>query len=198
MENQEIVCGVYTLVAIENKSSVKIKHLETLKLNSTEKIKDTYLNNFEVEKYINGYMFKCNITNSYLMTTKRQPILYVSIFFEKSLRNFHLMDIFLFFTIEQEVHSQEEFLNKELKGKFSLECRIENKFVKLDEQINVYPGNEKILDQLTNFIKNSEMMEILNDLIKEGEEKISQKFINQYDYSIPKNIISLKNYKLKD
>lgn len=193
------LCGVYTLTGIKKKSAIKIKHIDTVRITKGENIRDTCIERFEISKSnkIFGLINICNLTHNFIMSTKKLPMLYINVFCEKPLRSIHIMTLFLYFTIQTEVKTKEDLLENELNGIFTLEAEIfgENKI--LDSGIGKFPGNQRLLENLTNFTKNEDMINLFLELVNIEEEKIRKQFETDFgQYQIPKSIISLKNYKI--
>jgi hypothetical protein len=191
------VIGIYTLLGVKGKSSVSVKHLETFKYSPDLKLKDTSIHRYDIDKHIYGEIFACNIPHTYLMKSKKQPLLYVNIYMAKPLINPALLyRVYVYFNIEDNINSEKEFLSRPLNGYFSMEVEIDNKSRVLENKIEEYPGKEEIRDIMVNFTTTNEMKMLLNELKEEAERKISDKYKHMWDNNtIPKNIISLKNYK---
>lgn len=191
-----MIISIYTLKGIKGKNAIKIKHLETGKINSNEKIKDTSIYKFEVAKNILCEVFACNITNASLISSKTQPMLYATVALAKPFKTAILCNIILKFTIKDEIKSREQLLKSELHGTFSLDLYKDAKSIPLDKTIDVFPGEDKMLDLLENFIKTESMTEILKEMADIEEEKIAQRYKDENNYfnKIPKATIKLSDY----
>ena len=198
MNNEERVCGIFTLSGVRNESQVKIKHISNSSLKKQEYIADTMVERFDIIESVYGEIYQCNITDTYLMISKKLPIMYVNIICEKPLRRILLYKVFLYFTIKTEVKSPEELLKNNLDGSFNLEISIEDSTRQLDDTILKYPGDEKIYTKLKNFARADEMKEIVNGLLDEINRKLEEEYIKEFEqYKIPTKIISLKDYYTK-
>ena len=194
---QDKIIGIYTISGINGKNAIKIKHLETGKLSPGDRIKDTSIHKYEINSYIVAEIFACNITDASLISSKKQPMLYVSIAMVKPLKMAILCNIILNFTIEEMVQTREQFLNKPLEGKFSLELYLQGETKQLDQEVGVFPGNTKIIEMLETLTKSESMVEVLKELAEIEETKIAKKYAGELEYfSMPTNTISLKNYKI--
>lgn len=186
------VHGIYTLSSVENKSAVRIKHLENIQLEEHHHVFDTCVDDFQITKNVVGRTYACNILDKYLMSSKTQPVLYTSVIYKRPLGLVLLYNIYLYFTIESDVTSSKDFLNNELKGKFNLYVVIEDQRKELDKQIDTYPGNDKMLKILRDFTTSDEMIELVNILVESENEKIRQKYADNFNnLTIPKATISL-------
>lgn len=186
------VNGIYTLSSVENKSAVRIKHLENIQLEEHHHVFDTCVDDFPITKNVVGRTYVCNILDKYLMSSKTQPVLYTSVVYKRPLGLVLLYNIYLYFTIESNVTSSEEFLNNELNGKFSLYVVIEDQMKELEKHIDKYPGNDKMLKMLRDFTTSDEMIELVNALVESENEKTRQKYAGDFtNLNIPKVTISL-------
>ncbi len=193
------IIGLYALSGIKGRNAIKIKHLETGVLGLDQRIKDTRIHKYEITPHIFGEIFQCNITDSAIVSSKKQPMLLVTISMIKPLKMAVLCNIILYFTIEDEIKSKQQFLSNALNGKFSLELFIQGKSRPLDKEIDVFPGNQKMIDSIEELTKNDTMVEVLEELAQIEEEKIAEKYRSDLDYfTVPKTTISLRDYKLDD
>ena len=190
------IISIYTLNGIKDKSAVKIKHLETGRLEMGQRIKDTSIHKYDINSFIGGEIYACNITDASLISSKKQPMLYVTIAMVKPLKAAVLCNIILYFTIEDDVQTKEQFLTKTLNGKFTLEIFLQGESKQLDQEIDVFPGNNKIIEMMESLTKNDTMVEVLKELADIEEAKIAKKYAGELEYfSMPTKTISLKNYK---
>lgn len=197
LEPSERTCGIFTLHAIKYESKIKIKHIQNMKLKEHEKISDTLVKRFDISKGICGEIYCCNIIDKYLMISKKLPLLYLNIVHEKPLRTFLLFRVYLYFTIETNVKNINQFLNTPLDGKFSLEISIQGTKKELNDQIQKYPGDEKIYNKLSTFVLSNEMKELSLELVAEIDKKLEEEYEKEFEnIKPPTNIISLKDYKL--
>lgn len=195
------VIGVYGLKGVTGKSAIKVKHLETFEYDQNQKIPDTCIHDYEIDTKngLYGKVFARNITNNVLMASKKHPVVYISIYLIKPFRTALLYDLVLYFTIDDKINSYKEFLTKEINGKFSLELIREGDSRELDKNIDTFPGKNQILKMLTDFTLTDEMKEVIRELAIIEENKASDKFNQEFDYSTaPKSTISLKDYIITD
>jgi hypothetical protein len=195
------LAGIYNIKGVKNKNCINVKHLETQKMSAKDKIRDTSITTYPIDKQqgIFGEIFACNILDKNLMSSKKQPLIYVSTFLSKPLKTAMLYDIKLFFTIDDEIKSENEFLSRPLKGHFSLELLRDGQSVNLDMKITKFPGETKMLKQLMDFTKTDDMVEILSDMALDEEDKIADKYKSNFKYDkIPEPTIKLEDYDLDD
>lgn len=196
-EKNQRVIGVFSLKGMKGESAIKIRHIESGVLEEGQRIKDTKIHKYEITPHILGEIYACNITDYNLMSSKKQPMLYATIALAKQFKVAVLCSIMLYFTIEDDVKSREQFLKSKLYGKFSLEIMMQGVSKPLDHQITVFPGNEKIVQLIENLTKNESMVSILQELADIEEVNISKKYVEDFDFlDIPKNIITLKDYNI--
>lgn len=188
------VLGLYGIEGIEGESEAKINPLGKIRIQPGATIKDAFLQSFEIDEYITGHAFVCNITDKYITTTKKLPVLYITLEYYKSLLRSELFKVFLYFTIEQEVKSEEQFLGNNLKGKYSLELYMDDCSKELDKSFEVFPGKKEIVKDIINVIKSDSLKSIFDDLIKEIEERRQSQYGDCFEmFEPPKATISLKD-----
>ena len=69
----------------------------------------------------------------------------------------------------------------------------------LNNKIDKYTGLRRMISMFTDFIKSTDMISFIKELVEAENSRIVQEFIQQYsNYTIPKVTISLKNYNLDD
>ena len=197
LEEEKQLCGIFSLKGISNKNQIKINHIENVTLQKEEYIPDTLLDRYDIMEGIIGEIYSCNITHIYLMESHKLPMLYISVIYERPLRRILLFRVYLYFTIEDNIPSVKHLLNNEINGYFSLEINIENEKKEIEKKITKYLGDEKMVDKLKNFTLKEEMKELIKNLVMEANQKLREEYSKEFEfYEIPKNTISLKNYKL--
>jgi hypothetical protein len=196
-KNKNKVIGLYALHGVKNESAIKIKHLETGILSPDQKIQDTSIHKYEINSYIAAEILQCNITDTDLVASKKQPVLYTKIALIKPLKLAILCNIVLYFTIEDDIKSREQLLTNSLGGKFTLELGINGNYRKLDTEIKTFISNQDIIDMIVNLTKDDTMVAILEELAEIEEERIAQKYRGEIEYFSPPEVtISLRDYKV--
>lgn len=195
--SDEILRGIFSVNGIKNTNQVRIKHLDNIKLKKQEFVPDELIERYEIVKDVFGEIYKCNITDVYLMSSKTLPIMYVSVIHEQPLRRFLLFRVYFQFEITKEIKDIKDLLDNPIDGVFELEIDLENKRKKLEDTMTSFAGTDKIISKLTEFTKVDEMKELINNLLDEIRERLREQYDDYFDaYTPPKNIISLKNYKI--
>jgi len=195
---EEKSCGIFTLHGVRNESQIKIKHIENVKLKGNEYVGDTPVKQFEIFKGVVGEIYTCNITDTFIMKTRKLPMMYISVIHDKPLRRILLFRVYLCFTILSDIKTSAELLNNKHSGKFSLEIEMDNTRKELNDQLDKYPGDEKMHSKLTNFTLAPEMKELSKSLVADINKKLQDDCEKEFaQYKPPTNVISLKNYKPK-
>ncbi len=194
--NTNKIIGVYTLQGVKNQNAIKIRHLETGALGPDQRIKDTSIHKYKIANHIFGEIYACNITDTSLMMSKTQPLLYATLALVKPLRMAVLCNIVLKFTIEEEIKSKEQFLTQPLHGKFFLDVFKDGKTMPLDTEIDKFPGEEEMLKMIEEFTKTENMVNLLKEMAEIEEEKLTRKYREEFEYfsKIPKATVSLDDY----
>lgn len=198
MENR--LCGIFSISGISNSEKIKIIHEQNIILEKHEHIEDTLLDQSNLIKNhrVFGRMYKCNISDSYLMSTKKLPIMYISVIYEKPLRNFQLFRVYLCFTIDKDIKKIKELLDEEIEGKFTIELDIDGQRKVIDE-IKAYPTDKNIKNKLNKFVQNKDMLEMIESMIGDVNKKLEEEFSKDFEgYEPPKHFISLKNMIIDD
>lgn len=199
VEEQKAISGIFVLSGIKDQNQVKINHVDNMNLQSTERVSDTLVKKINIFKDAVAEIYKCNITDSFLMLSKKLPMMYISVIHEKPLRRILLFRVYIFFTITADIKSSTQMLNTNIDGNFSLEISIENTRKQLDDQIDKYPGDDQMYEKLTAFVLAPEMQELCKSLINEINIKLVEEYEKEFEYyKVPTNIISLKNYNLDE
>ena len=195
---EEIVeqnCGVYTVIPVDGKKAIKIKQIDVIKLGLNKSINDTLIERYEIAKNVFGEIYACNILDKFLISNKKLPILYINVKYELSLKSILLLRMFLYFDIQMDIKSKKELINYELSGEFTIEAKIQEKQIVLDE-LDSFPGREDVLNKLKSLTTNVEMVEVISNLIEVENEELKKRYEEEFKYfTIPKNVISLRDYK---
>jgi hypothetical protein len=192
----EKIHGVYNIEGIINKSQILIKQVGKETLKPTETIGDNIIEKFDIMNGIHGEIYICNILDSYLISSKVQPIFYINVIYSRPLRHVLLLKLMLNFTIESGIKSKEEFLESPLNGKYNLGIIVNNK-KSLLEHIITYPGKNEILQKMKNFILNNEIKTSIINLKEQTDTEWAKMYPEKYDDydEIPKPSILLKDYE---
>lgn len=191
------ISGIFRLYGVKNENKVKINHIENVKLQKNEHIADTVVKKIDIMKDVFAEISLCNIVDSFLMLTKKLPVMYISVIHEKPLRKILLFRIYVFFTITVDVTSSTQLLNDQLDGKFNLEISLEDTKKQLDDQLDKYSGDEEMYEMLTTLVLAPEMQELCKVLVGEINERLAEEYEKEFEYfKPPTNVISLKNYDL--
>jgi len=190
--------GVFRVEALENRNMVRIHHTDNKNLDMGDFIRDELIDRFNITTNVFGNVFACNITDKFLMSNKTLPIVQILICLEKPLKSAVLYKIALTFTIENTITSFQELIKTRHKGKFALEVIIDNQRRTLEHDVQKYPGEKALIEQLKTIISSTEMSEILNTLIKKQEVIWGSVYKKELEYfaDVSKTTISLRNYKI--
>lgn len=112
--------------------------------------------------------YKNRIPLDYLLKSKRMPILYTVVEYNKKFVRGVLFSITLYFTQTEEIKykSVNEFLNSELKGEFYYEILLDNMFEEnktMKFPLEKFVNMKDAVDDIKNMLNN----DVIKDLIKE-------------------------------
>lgn len=175
--------GIYSLKSIKNENKMIIQPMGCIK--DTERVLDRLIKSYVILDSVKGEIYHSNITNSYLMSTYKQPFLVTKVFIDKKVKSHILFELYLSFVITQKVNSSDEFINKPLDGKFVLDIVIDGSNRELDvtKLFDVFPSMPKVVNRLMNFTKTNEMMELIRELVKIYNDEIIKKYTSIYNIS---------------
>jgi hypothetical protein len=196
LKQDESVCGIYMIQGIKGKSKAKIKHLQNIIMKLNQRISDTLISNINVTKNVIGYIYSCNLTNSFIQSTKKLPVMYIDVWWDRSVKKKLLYRLFLYFTITQDINNVDQLINQSLKGTFSFEVLIDNESKPIDTDNNIYKGNEETIQSIKEFVLSNDMKNFHDSLIKIEEDKLAQEYQDEFEQykTIPKATINLNDY----
>lgn len=194
------LCGVYNLEGIKGKSCVKIIPVGSIELKAHEHIADKLIVTHEVSKGVCAEFYACNILDSFLISTKLLPMMYVKIILDKPLRRIFLYRINVYFNILSDIKDSKDLINNEIEGEFKCELVL-NDIESVLNNINLrrFTSTERLVEKLMAYIKSQESSENIQKIIAREDEIQKQKCIEEYgQFAIPRRIISLRNYDFKN
>lgn len=187
------ICGVFSVEGIYDTNQIKIIHEQNLEY-GTFNLQDVLIDRQQIINNVFGEIYRCNITDSFLMSTKKLPLSYINIIYEKPLRRIQLFRMYVYFTILQDITSQSQLLDEPISGKFTLELIVNNDAKQID-QLEIYPGNKNIKKKFLKFVKHEEMINLISSLVDDVDNKLKQESsidLNMDDKHEP--TLSLTNY----
>lgn len=197
----KIKVGTYQIHGVNDKSQARVIPVGMVELEADERLNDTTIRVIEVKKNVTGVICGCNITDAYLMSTKKLPMFTAALIYELPGKTTILAKVYFFFTITQDVKSADELIENPLNGNFSVEIALDvnniaNKTV-LVESLGVYPGIKDMVDYIINLIQSESMISLMNELIDVENKKIAEEHDYMYDGVIPTPTVDLSNYYSK-
>ena len=90
-EKEERVRGIFTLTGVKYQSKIKIHHIKNEVLKHNEYVGDTLVEQFNITKGVIGEIYRCNITDIYIMAYKKLPLFYVNVINERPMRKVLLL-----------------------------------------------------------------------------------------------------------
>jgi hypothetical protein len=196
---KERLTAIFKVNGIKKRKQIKIEHINNISLKKDQYIEDILVDECKVMKDVYSEVYQCNITDLFLMTSKKLPVFYTSVMYERPFKKVLLFRIYLFFTIESDIKDIDQLLSKQITGKFSFELLINNQKKEIDGDIGIFPGEKKMKKKILNFTKTNEMKELIKTLMEEVNDKLREQYKDEIvSYKMPTNIISLKDYELSE
>jgi len=189
------VYGVYTVKTYENENAIKIKQLGLLDSTTTKKPADTRLEKtLTIKDNVMGYFFNCNITNNFLVQTKKLPVMYMFLEYNyKNLLRSELFRIFLYFTIEDDIKNEKQLIREKLNGKYTMEILLEDNLEEINT-IDQFTSSEDMIEQILTFVQSEEIIEVIDDMVKEKDKLRLEEYGNRFqNIKIPKPTITIKS-----
>ena len=185
---------LYNLSGIPDKSSAIIKSVGSIVVNNGDTIKDNLLKSIEIKPNVIGYTFLCNISSSFITSTTKYPVMYVIVDYNKSLLRCSLFKLYLYFTVTDVIHNENNLINQELAGEFTLEVCVNDSHKKLNKTIPVFLGQNGMVSMLEDLLKSPALNYVINDLIDEVEETRKNQYGDMFEgLTIPKVTAVLKD-----
>jgi hypothetical protein len=184
LSNDEKQMSLFTLNGINNESSVKIEYLGKINEN---KINDLLMDQCDIFKYTHGIIYKCNITDGHLMSTKKLPVYNMRIIYQLGFIRYFLLNLYIIFEIKTNIKSEKQLLNENICGKYTIEIHYEDKKIELDKiNIDKFTEESLMVDKLKKIATNEKVTAILKELIKKYDDERTLKF---NDYMADESII---------
>lgn len=176
------ITAIYTVIGVSGEQAINIKYLDTITSSQIKQLRDTPIDIYDIDKYIEAGLYACNITNHFLASSKKLPILCLNVKYTKyTMRPILLYKLFLYFTItDDDIKSYDELLSKNIKGKFSMELFMQNNNLEIDENITNYTTNDEFKKMLIDISKSSDMIDICNNIISEEELNLSKLYGDEF------------------
>lgn len=131
-------------------------------------------------------LYKCNLTDAYVVSHKKLPVMYASIMYQRPFTTGYLFTINVVFEIEtdtEKIKTVKQLLSMNLEGKYYMEIQMDDKteVIPLDD----FPGYDEMVDNLITIIKDDAMKEIIIVQLKARDEDRKKRLGGMTDYSVP-------------
>ena len=113
-----------------------------------------------------------------------------------AMRTYPVYFLFVHFNIESDIKSSDDLLNKPIYGRFSSELLFEGNVKQLDGDLGDYIGNEDFMKSSIELTKTELMIDIAQEFIDKCEAKFAKEHEKDFNFKIPENRISLKDYNV--
>lgn len=179
MAHQEIC--LYTVIGKDDTPTAEIKLLG--KINNPEEVHDTFLEEYTVISHpkVTGQIYACNIVDSYLLSSKKLPILKIDIIYVKKLTSALVLQFVLYFNITEEIKSEEQLIGNAIQGFFSLDIIASTSCNTIDGAMVNYPGNKKIIEIAKQLTLDDSIIKIINSFIEKNEAKRKELYKDEYE-----------------
>jgi hypothetical protein len=197
--------GILQVKAIKNSNTAKINAVgyvdegynfadERIDIGSKE-----IMNNGEkglmISKDIFALFYKSNLSDVFLITNKKLPVLYASIMYQRPFTTGFLFNIYVNFEITtdtQKIKDAHDLLNHTFEGRYYVEIEIDEKRNELIS-LEKFTSYDEIVKQLITVIKNPAMDGIIQVELKKRDDERIKRLGGMTDYTIPKPTIIFKD-----
>lgn len=122
-------------------------------------------------------MYKCRMTDGFVSSHKKLPLMYASIFYQKKFVTGYLFSVYIYFDIETDTKkfkTLRALTDSELDGKYTLEIVMDKKTEVID--LDKFMGYERTIDYLLNIIQSDEIKNIIQIELKHRDEERRKQF----------------------
>jgi hypothetical protein len=202
---KKIKIGVYQLQASTNSAKFKDKGYvkygknfndDVLELTFLDKNKIKFTLDTDKIKYndeIYFQFYKDNVSSSYIAKTSKIPVFHCSVMYNKKIIMANLMNIYLYFNIEdtKSYKSFEQLTSSNLKGTYELIIEYNNKREQLP--FEKFTSYEDLVIDIVELLSTDLLKVMINgEIDKQNEERI-KKYGKAEDYVLPEKTISFND-----
>ena len=202
---KKIKVGVYQLQASTNSAKFKDKgHVKYGKNFNDDVLDLTFLDKNKIKftldtdkiKYNNEIYFqfyKDNVASTYISKTSKIPVFHCSVMYSKKIIMANLMNIYLYFNIDdtKSYKSLEQLTSSNLKGSYELIIEYNNKREQLPfEKFTTY---EDLVNDIIELLSSDLLKVIIEGEIERQDEERIKKYGKAEDYVLPEKTISFND-----
>jgi len=199
---KKLKIGVYQLVPV-NKDTAKFVEKGYVKYGKN--FDDEYLNlsflkdktTFKVDnnrvKYndiVYFQFFKDNLASTYISNTTKVPVFHCSIMYQKKIVLGNLMNIYLYFNVEEakKIKSFDHLINTNLKGKYELVVEYNDR--KENLPFDEFVSYEDLTLDILQLLSTELMSEIIDSEMDKKDEDRRKQYGAIEDYDIPEKVVN--------
>jgi len=182
---------VYTMDGIEDSTKAKMKCLGFVENNQDFKDVELKINGestmLEIYDDVFLKIYKCNISNGFLMKSTRIPMYCASVMYQRKFVKGYLFSIVLYFDMTTDtttIKSHNELLNKDLEGEYTLEVELDHTFDVISSG-ETFAGQKQYIDNIINLVKTDGFKDLINIELKKRDEERIKKFGGNHSYTPP-------------
>lgn len=193
MEN---LIGIYTICFSDLFNTIKLENLGTINGDDIKSITDQQMDTFEISKNVHGFIYKCNMTHHFLMSTKKLPVAYINVCYTKyPLKVVLLYRIFLYFKIDNVDHIKkiQDLVEKDFSGNFIIEASIGDQVLEIENIEKGKNNNGELNKIMVELTKSNDMMVLIGELIDDIEKAMSIQYKDDDMWKMPDMAIKKQN-----
>ena len=202
---KKIKIGVYQLQANTNFAKFKDKGYvkygknfndDVLELTFLDKNKIKFTLDTDKIKYndeIYFQFYKDNVSSSYITKTSKIPVFHCSVMYNKKIIMANLMNIYLYFNIEdtKSYKSLEQLISSNIKGTYELIIEYNNKREQLP--FDKFTTYEDLVNDIIELLSTDLLKVMIDEEIDRHNEERIKKYGKAEDYVLPEKTISFND-----
>jgi len=202
---KKIKIGVYQLQASTNSAKFKDKGYvkygknfndDVLELTFLDKNKIKFTLDTDRIKYndeIYFQFYKDNVSSSYITKTSKIPVFHCSVMYNKKIIMANLMNIYLYFNIEdtKSYKSLEQLISSNIKGTYELIIEYNNKREQLP--FDKFTTYEDLVNDIIELLSTDLLKVMIDEEIDRHNEERIKKYGKAEDYVLPEKTISFND-----
>jgi len=141
---------------------------------------------YQITDNVHAKFFKCNLRDSFLMTTRTLPIMYCSIMFQNNLMCSLLFNIYVEFVISSEIKTEKQLIGAPLIGQYRLRIKINDTDPEKVIDLESFTGYNFMMKLIIELIETNEMKTVIGKTIEDERKKRIEKYGSLDDIEIPK------------
>lgn len=167
---------IYGITGVDGKSQAHFYQLGVTKVDPEVPVEHNRLPPFPMFDEVFGDIYVCKFSHTTaLKYRKRVPVLFINMWLFHDNTQYLLFQLFLYFNVEDQTLTNDEFLSNSLDGKFTIEVVIDDEVQQLDQKFDVFPGRREVLNKMVKLVKSEQMVNFIKEMADDQLKKVAKK-----------------------